>query len=82
MATAAVGLALNGALAASFLVLGGTGLRDGVFPAPGYGLPWRSRRLTGRSARVVGAFMLFAAILTLPWIWIEIRVLETAVSLQ
>jgi len=81
LAAGAVGLVLNGTLVASFLVLGWTAVRAGLFPAPGYGLPWRSRRVTGVSARAIGIFMLFVAALTLPRIWSDIRALQSALSL-
>ncbi len=82
IASAAGGLALNGTLAASFLIPGGTALRAGLFPAPGYGLPWRSRRVSGGPARAVGAFMLCVGTLQLLGLRIDIRGLGTAVSLH
>jgi hypothetical protein len=81
LAASLVGVVLNGTLAASFAVLGWSAVRAGIFPAPGYGLPWRSRRITGISARSIGIFMLFVAALTLPRIWSDIRAVYTVLSL-
>jgi hypothetical protein len=80
-ASAVAGLTLHGTLAVYFGVLGLAAVRTNQFPAPGHGLPWRSRRLHGTRARVMGAVLLALAALALPGLWVDLRLLRLAFSI-
>jgi hypothetical protein len=76
----ALNLAFNGVLAGAFLALGISAARSNAFPAPGFGLPWRSRRVTGFSARVAAAFMLFMAAVFLKGVWGSVQTLRLSLA--
>ena len=81
LVSSAIRAALSATLASSFLLLGGAALWSGSFPAYRHGLPWNTRRLNGFGARVVGSLLLFIEILTLPWLWNQLRAIRIALSL-
>jgi hypothetical protein len=79
--TAVLGFVLQGVLATCFGLLGVATLRTAEFPAPGQGLPWSSRRIRGYGARLVGSFLLFAALVIALRLLVNVTSLVLALSL-